>query len=63
MTVQPRKPRKIVLFGNGQMASFAHAVLDARSRNLITAVRAVELMRGQIAEEDLPVQSDDEIVP
>lgn len=43
--------------------SFAHAVLDARKRNLITVARAVELLRGQIVEEDLPPQGEDEIAP
>ncbi len=39
--------------------AFAHAVLEARSRHLITTDRAVELMRGQIGEEDLPALDED----
>lgn len=39
--------------------AFAHAVLEARRRSLITTARAVELMRGQIGEEDLPLLDED----
>ena len=39
--------------------AFAHAVLEARRRHLITTARAIELMRGQIAEEDLPALDED----
>ncbi|MFI7462890.1 helix-turn-helix domain-containing protein [Nonomuraea sp. NPDC049646] len=38
--------------------SFAHAVLEAFKRSLITESRAVELMRGQIVAGDLPVRED-----
>ncbi|MFD0743644.1 helix-turn-helix domain-containing protein [Phytohabitans flavus] len=34
--------------------SYAHAVLEARRRHLITTARAVELMRGQVEEADFP---------
>ncbi|WP_436520669.1 helix-turn-helix domain-containing protein [Actinoplanes sp. HUAS TT8] len=39
--------------------AYAHAVLEARRRHLITTTRAVELMRGQIAETDLPPLDED----
>jgi Zn-dependent peptidase ImmA (M78 family)/transcriptional regulator with XRE-family HTH domain len=43
--------------------SFAQAVIDAYRRNLIAPARAVELLRGQIAEEDLPRTSEDDVLP
>ncbi|WP_345534978.1 XRE family transcriptional regulator [Phytohabitans rumicis] len=43
--------------------SYAHAVLEARRRHLITTARAVELMRGQIDEADFPPLSDEDIAP
>ncbi|WP_246001759.1 ImmA/IrrE family metallo-endopeptidase [Allorhizocola rhizosphaerae] len=43
--------------------SFAHAVLDARRRQLISTARAVELMRGQIEEKDLPAIDGEEAEP
>ncbi len=43
--------------------SFAHAVLEARRRYLITTARAVELMRGQIEEADLPPLDDADVTP
>lgn len=38
---------------------YAHAVLQAHKRHLITTARAVELMRGQVEEADLPTSSED----
>lgn len=43
--------------------SYAHAVLEARRRHLITTARAVELMRGQIDEADLPPLADEDVEP
>jgi Zn-dependent peptidase ImmA (M78 family) len=43
--------------------SFAHAVLEARRRYLITTDRAVELMRGQISEADLPALDEEDVEP
>jgi len=43
--------------------SFAHATLEARRRYLITTGRAVELMRGQIEESDLPYLGDEDVRP
>lgn len=43
--------------------SYAHAVLDAHRRHLITAARAVELMRGQIEEADLPMLGEEDVEP
>jgi transcriptional regulator with XRE-family HTH domain/Zn-dependent peptidase ImmA (M78 family) len=43
--------------------TYAHAVLEARRRHLITTVRAVEMMRGQIEEADLPSLDDEDITP
>ncbi|MBM7769947.1 transcriptional regulator with XRE-family HTH domain [Actinokineospora baliensis] len=36
--------------------SFAHAVMTAWQRDMITSARAVELMHGQITEDDLPAR-------
>jgi transcriptional regulator with XRE-family HTH domain/Zn-dependent peptidase ImmA (M78 family) len=38
---------------------YAHAVMEAHSRHLITTARTVELMRGHIGEEDLPTLDED----
>ncbi|GAA5116285.1 hypothetical protein GCM10025762_32320 [Haloechinothrix salitolerans] len=38
--------------------SYAHAVIQAWGRDLITSERAVELMHGQLALEDLPTRDD-----
>jgi transcriptional regulator with XRE-family HTH domain/Zn-dependent peptidase ImmA (M78 family) len=43
--------------------NYAHAVLEAHRRHLITTARAVELMRGQIEEADLPPLSEDDVEP
>lgn len=43
--------------------SYAHAVLEARRRHLITTARTVELMRGQIEEADLPPLDDEDVAP
>jgi transcriptional regulator with XRE-family HTH domain/Zn-dependent peptidase ImmA (M78 family) len=43
--------------------SYAHAVLEARRQYLITTARAVELMRGQVEEADLPPLSDEDGTP
>jgi Zn-dependent peptidase ImmA (M78 family) len=43
--------------------SYAHAVLEARRRYLITTARAVELMRGQIEEADLPPLGEEDVEP
>jgi transcriptional regulator with XRE-family HTH domain len=43
--------------------SYAHAVMEARRRYLITTARAVELMRGQITEADLPPLDEEEVEP
>jgi transcriptional regulator with XRE-family HTH domain len=43
--------------------NFSHAVLEARRRHLITTSRAVELMRGQIEEADLPALDDEDVAP
>ncbi|ETK34688.1 hypothetical protein MPTA5024_18135 [Microbispora sp. ATCC PTA-5024] len=43
--------------------SYAHAVLQAWKRSLITSSRAVELMRGQIEESDLPPRHDPDLEP
>ncbi|WP_327048169.1 XRE family transcriptional regulator [Microbispora sp. NBC_01189] len=40
--------------------SYAHAVVESFKRSLITASRAVELMRGQIVAADLPPRDDAE---
>jgi transcriptional regulator with XRE-family HTH domain/Zn-dependent peptidase ImmA (M78 family) len=42
---------------------YAHAVLDARRQHLITTVRTVELMRGQIEEADLPPLDEEDVEP
>lgn len=41
--------------------SYAHAVLEAHRRRLITTARAVELMRGQIDEADLPIPGEEDV--
>ncbi|MFI6604393.1 helix-turn-helix domain-containing protein [Nonomuraea sp. NPDC050536] len=38
--------------------SYAHAVVESFKKSLITASRAVELMRGQIVAADLPIRDD-----
>jgi Zn-dependent peptidase ImmA (M78 family)/DNA-binding XRE family transcriptional regulator len=43
--------------------SYAHAVLEARRGYLITTARAVELMRGQIEEADLPPLGEEDVEP
>lgn len=43
--------------------TFAHAVLEARRRHLITTSRALELMRGQIEDADLPSLDGEDIAP
>jgi Zn-dependent peptidase ImmA (M78 family) len=42
---------------------YAHAVLEAWRRDLVTAARAVELMRGQIRQDDLPARDDGDALP
>jgi transcriptional regulator with XRE-family HTH domain/Zn-dependent peptidase ImmA (M78 family) len=42
---------------------YAHAVLEARRLHLITTARAVELLRGQIEEADLPPLDDEDVTP
>jgi transcriptional regulator with XRE-family HTH domain len=42
---------------------YAHAVLEARQRHLVSTARAIELMRGQIEEADLPLLVDEDIEP
>lgn len=42
---------------------FAHAVLTAWRRSLVSASRAVELLRGQVSVEDLPPRSEDADTP
>ena len=44
-------------------ATVAHAVMRAYRHHLITAVRAVELMRGQITESDLPALTSEDDEP
>ncbi|WP_066361235.1 helix-turn-helix domain-containing protein [Herbidospora mongoliensis] len=41
---------------------YAHAVLEAYRRQLVTASRAVEMMRGHLTEEDLPLRDDGDSV-
>ena len=43
--------------------SYAHVVLQARSRYLITTARTVELMRGQVEEADLAPLDDGDAEP
>ncbi|MGW3351184.1 helix-turn-helix domain-containing protein [Nonomuraea rubra] len=43
--------------------SYAHAVVEAYKKALITAPRAVELMRGQLVAADLPVRDEAELEP
>jgi transcriptional regulator with XRE-family HTH domain/Zn-dependent peptidase ImmA (M78 family) len=43
--------------------SYAHAVLEARRRRLITTARTIELLRGQIDESDLPPLDAEDIEP
>ncbi|HEX7303324.1 XRE family transcriptional regulator [Lentzea sp.] len=42
---------------------YAKAVMEAYKRNLLTSSRVVELMHGQVVENDLPIASDDEVAP
>jgi hypothetical protein len=49
--------------GSGVPPSYAHAVLEARSRHQITTARAVELMRGQIEEADFPPLVEEDAEP
>jgi transcriptional regulator with XRE-family HTH domain len=44
-------------------ASYAHAVLESWRAWEVTSTRAIELMYGQISEEDLPDRDDDELAP
>ncbi|WP_143591424.1 ImmA/IrrE family metallo-endopeptidase [Thermoactinospora rubra] len=41
--------------------SYAHAVVESFKKSLITASRAVELMRGQIVASDLPVREEEDL--
>lgn len=43
--------------------SYAHAVFQALKKNLVTTSRAIELMRGQVEEADLPARDDWDIEP
>lgn len=43
--------------------SYAHAVMQAWNRDLITSERAVELMHGQLALDDLPTRDDAGLAP
>ncbi|GHE43085.1 hypothetical protein GCM10017673_51560 [Streptosporangium violaceochromogenes] len=43
--------------------SYAHAVLQAWKASKITTARAVELMRGQIVESDLPAREESDLEP
>lgn len=43
--------------------SYAHAVMQAWDRALVTSDRAVELMHGQISLEDLPPRDEVELAP
>lgn len=43
--------------------SYAHAVMEALSRDLITPGRAVEMMHGQVSLEDLPPRDDARLIP
>ncbi|MEU8206201.1 XRE family transcriptional regulator [Streptosporangium sp. NPDC049046] len=43
--------------------SYAHAVLQAWGKNRMTTSRAVELMRGQIVESDLPTREEPDLEP
>ncbi|MGC5015940.1 helix-turn-helix domain-containing protein [Streptosporangium sp. DT93] len=42
---------------------YAHAVLQAWKKSRMTTSRAVELMRGQIVESDLPAREDQDLEP
>jgi transcriptional regulator with XRE-family HTH domain/Zn-dependent peptidase ImmA (M78 family) len=42
---------------------YAHAVIEAWKRNLITGSRAVELLHGQISHEDLPLRDEADVEP
>jgi len=42
---------------------YAHAVIEAWKRNLITGRRAVELMHGQISHADLPPRDEADVEP
>ena len=44
-------------------AGFAHAAFQAYRRHLVAAARAVELMREQIKEADLPSQAGEDVEP
>ncbi|WFE64672.1 XRE family transcriptional regulator [Micromonospora sp. WMMD714] len=43
--------------------SYAHAVFAAWRTNRITRARAIELMYGELTDEDLPAQEDGELAP
>lgn len=43
--------------------TYAHAVMEAWQRDLVTSDRAVELMHGQITIEDLPPRDDSRLAP
>ncbi|WP_285703389.1 XRE family transcriptional regulator [Microtetraspora sp. NBRC 16547] len=43
--------------------SYAHAVLQAWKKGMVTAPRAADLMRGQIVESDLPPRDDADLEP
>ncbi|MFG1705572.1 helix-turn-helix domain-containing protein [Nonomuraea sp. M3C6] len=43
--------------------SYAHAVVEAFKKALVTTSRAVELMRGQLVAADLPVRDEAELEP
>ncbi|MFD5828437.1 helix-turn-helix domain-containing protein [Lentzea sp. NPDC060358] len=42
---------------------YAKAVMEAYKRNLLTSSRVVELMHGQVVENDLPIPPDDDVAP
>jgi transcriptional regulator with XRE-family HTH domain len=42
---------------------YAHAVIEAWKRNLVTGARAVELMHGQISHADLPPRDETDVEP
>jgi Zn-dependent peptidase ImmA (M78 family) len=42
---------------------YAHAVIEAWKRNLLTGARAVELMHGQISHADLPPRDETDVEP
>lgn len=43
--------------------SYAHAVLEAWRRDLMTTDRAVEMLHGQITSDDIPPRDDAELMP